>query len=497
MQTHFSSQTLVELFRDIYLGERSGVLHLVRGEVEKRIYFDRGMILFAESGEEDEDLGPRLVGEGKISSGALAEARKNVSESKDLAQALINRGLIAKETLSHTVRFIIDRVVRTVFQWEGGTARFSEGWLLQEIFESDIVMTFEIILKGVSDMLGFEPVKEALKAQDSVLEVAKPTPVPLQHLTLSPSHGFILSRVDGSTTLANVLSILPEDEEDATCRFLYGLLVMGVLEFDPPISSGPFSIATILQEHADVMALEKMQDRAISDAYDRLRDKNPFETLGVPADAEQEEIERAYEEAKKAFHRDRFVQRVRDRRRSHLAFIESRLVEAYLSIVQSRQKSPGSRQERAPTGSGDDVTADSLMVRVEMDKTKTKMALEENTRAADAYYAKARKAMGEGDFHNAIQYGKLAISYNPEDARYFFLVADCQVRNPEARWQRLAEQNFRKATELDPWNPDYWISLGLFYKKRGLKLRAKKQFEEALRIAPAHENALAELEALG
>ena len=89
--------------------------------------------------------------------------------------------------------------------------------------------------------------------------------------------------------------------------------------------------------------------------------------------------------------------------------------------------------------------------------------------------------MREGDFHNAIQYGKLAVSHNGEDARYFALLADCQVRNPEARWQRMAEENLTKATELDPWNPEYWISLGRLYKRRGLKLRARRQFEEALK----------------
>src|SRR5262249_5354869 len=69
MQANFSSQTLAEIFRDLYLGERSGVLEIARGNVEKRIYFDRGMILFAESGADDEDLGRRLVNEGKISPG--------------------------------------------------------------------------------------------------------------------------------------------------------------------------------------------------------------------------------------------------------------------------------------------------------------------------------------------------------------------------------------------------------------------------------------------
>ena len=40
------------------------------------------------------------------------------------------------------------------------------------------------------------------------------------------------------------------------------------------------------------------------------------------------------------------------------------------------------------------------------------------------------------------------------------------------------------------------MALGRFYKRRGLKLRAKKQFEEALTLAPTHEVALKELESV-
>jgi hypothetical protein len=455
------------------------------------------MILFAESSEEDEDLGPRLVSEGKISTGALAEARRNISESKDLAQALINRGLIGKETLSHTVRYIVEKIVRSVFQWEGGKSRFSEGWLLQEIFETDIVRTFEVILKGISTMVGFRPISEALRAQENALCVAEPTPVPLEMLALTPSHGFVLSRVDGATSMGNVLSILPTEDEDASCRFLYGLLVMGVLEFRPPLGEGMFSVGTILREHADQKALEKIQENTIRDACRQLQSRNPFEVLGVLTGAPREHIVRAYDEAKATFSRDRFMPRIRERMRKDLSFIESRLVESYLALIQTGQHETSSRSTDIQEKGMDEVGVDDLLVRVEMDKTKTKMAMEESSKAADAYYSKARKAMREGDYHNAIQYGKLAISYNSEDARYYFLLADCQVRNPEARWQRQAEQNYLKSTQLDPWNPDYLISLGRFYKKRGLKLRARKQFEQALEIAPSHDVASKELESLG
>ena len=104
--------------------------------------------------------------------------------------------------------------------------------------------------------------------------------------------------------------------------------------------------------------------------------------------------------------------------------------------------------------------------------------------------------MLEGDFHNAIQYGKLAISYNAQDARFYFLIADCQSRNPEARWQRMAEENLAKATELDPWNAEIWMSLGRLYKRQGLRLRAKKQFEEALKLVPNNPDVLKELKSV-
>ncbi len=495
MQEHFSSHTLAEIFRDLFVAERSGVLHLSRGDVEKRIYFDRGMILFAESPDPDEDLGPRLVGEGKISPGALAEARRNVSEAKDLPQALVNRDLIGKDALSHTVKFVVERIVRSVFRWEGGTARFSEGWLFQELFEADVVSTFELIQKGVATMVGFDSIGRALRDLDARIGMRDLPPIPIEMLQLSPAHGFILSRLDGSTTYADVLSILPPDDEDAAARFVYGLLVMGVVELDPPIADGPFRVSSILRDHADHLELERAQETTLRQAYASMEDKNPFELLGVSTEATRSEIERAYESAKAVVQRDHYLPKIRDRFRNELSFMESRLVEAYLSLIQNRQQEGKARAEEvaAKARSRGGVSADDLLVRVEMDKTRTKMALEANSKTADAYYSKARQAVREGDFHNAIQYGKLAISYRPDDARYYALLADCQARNPEARWQRMAEQNFVKATELDPWNAENWLRLGKFYKGQGLNLRARKQLEKALEVAPGHEEAVSEL----
>jgi tetratricopeptide (TPR) repeat protein len=319
--------------------------------------------------------------------------------------------------------------------------------------------------------------------------------VPLERMTLSPSHGFILSRVDGTMTVKGVLSILPETEEDLAARFLFGLLVMGVLEYVPRLGEGPFKVANILRDHADRRALERMQEQTVRQAYAQIRHQNPYEVLGVNASASRDAIERAYEQAKALFSRERLLPRIRDVFRSELAVIESRLVEAYLRLTQAESMRPiEARHENVVQ---EQVGAEDLLVRVEMDKTKSKLAMEKAEQVADRYYAKAKSAMRDGDYHNAIQYGKLAISYNEGDARFYFMLADCQVRNPGPRWQHQAEQNYTKACDLDQWNAEYRMSLGRFYNKRGLKLRARRQFEEALKLAPEHLDATEELSKLG
>jgi tetratricopeptide (TPR) repeat protein len=217
--------------------------------------------------------------------------------------------------------------------------------------------------------------------------------------------------------------------------------------------------------------------------------------LGLPQNPAREAVERAYEEAKERFSRERLIPRVRERLRSEVALIEGRLIEAYLTLTQARGSDAARADDPFPPGKEPSTQGD-LLVRVELDKTRSKLAMEENTKVADQYFLKARRFMRDGDYYNAIQYAKLAISYAAEDARFYFLLGECQAKNPEARWQRMAEQSFQKAAELDPWNAEYRVGLGRFYKRRGLKLRARRQFEEALTVVPDHAAALEELKAL-
>jgi len=56
MQSHFNAHMLAEIFRDLYMSERRGVLTLAHDEVEKRVYLDRGLIFYADSNQTAESL---------------------------------------------------------------------------------------------------------------------------------------------------------------------------------------------------------------------------------------------------------------------------------------------------------------------------------------------------------------------------------------------------------------------------------------------------------
>jgi tetratricopeptide (TPR) repeat protein len=70
---------------------------------------------------------------------------------------------------------------------------------------------------------------------------------------------------------------------------------------------------------------------------------------------------------------------------------------------------------------------------------------------------------------------------------YFLLLAMAESKVPAL--SKKAERDFLKAIELESWNPEGFIGLGLLYKKEGLLLRARKQFERALEIDSDHKAA--------
>lgn len=72
-------------------------------------------------------------------------------------------------------------------------------------------------------------------------------------------------------------------------------------------------------------------------------------------------------------------------------------------------------------------------------------------------------------------------------AKYFYQLGLCQSQVPSLSKQ--AEENFQKASSMQPWNADPIYALGILYKKANLRQLSVKYFRKALEINIDHTKA--------
>ncbi len=497
VENHYTSHYLAEILRNLYFEESTGVLE-VRSSDDRlsRLYFDRGMLYFAEGNDPEDQLDAALESTGLLPTVTLAKMRKLGAAPLDFASRLISGKILSREELAPCLRSLVQRAVVRAFSWPSGAWSFSEQEAVAGVLDTDILFTFECILKGITSMSHFGPLKEVLLRLPGKVRLGQRTFVPVHMLALRPHHGFVLSRVDGSLRLDEISQLMPAGEEDESLAFLYGLAVLGLVEFDPPANEGLFSLREVMQEYNEAHARERKEVELIEQTAKRFHGlRSPHEVLGISVESGLDEIQRAYDRLRAAFKKERFSQRVREKHKKDLAQIESRLAESFMRLQVTRLEKSAYAPQGTPEQPLASIDPEDLMVRREMLKSEAQATQEQNVKLGEQYFSKARDAFIEKDYHNCIQFCRQSLKYQGEVAEVYALMAESLLKNPNHRWQRMAEEALARASELDPWNPEHWVALGLFYRSRGLDHRARRHFERALEIQPTHSVATVQLKA--
>src|SRR5262249_46568301 len=159
------------------------------------------------------------------------------------------------------------RILTGVFRGEEIESRFEEGPVAAGFLQTDVVVSFEMIIRALRSMAGFEPIREALLRQDRALKLSDQVYLPVDRLTLTPIEGFVLSRVDGQARVRHVLAQVPPLDEDASARFLFGLLILGLVNFAPAISAGPLSCGDLVRGEEEKRKREERERQDVLDFY--------------------------------------------------------------------------------------------------------------------------------------------------------------------------------------------------------------------------------------
>ena len=541
---------LFQLIREIYVGGRTGHLHFTRAKEWRSLRFLKGQILHATSDVEGEHLGDVLVRYGLLTQDDLEKARTVVlAERKKLGTVLDSMGLMPKGELESSIKLHVREVLFNVTEMPDMKFSFEE--LGEDSFlETELqsrVAPGEMILEAARRIQEPAVVTAVLGNIDRVIAPASHPVLGAQKLTLTPTDGFVLSRVDGTLTAREVFHLTPLPAED-TERSLFALLCTGAVEYRAPVprprtgvriaepasspgtashkapptgpplpapappppapatapanapATPPAAAATpspppapktdAAPSEAGRRAMADARRREIQELHDGMRSKDHFEILGISRSANADEVKDAYFRLARPYHPDASLDPSLEDLRDKRSAVFIRLGEAYETL---RNPTSRKRYETAfPPRLG--VPRPEPSAAAAPPPRRPDPALDEKMAAQD--FAKAQRLMGEEKYWDAIQLLEEAIPRLEATAgrRARVMLARAYMKNP--KWRHRAEEVLGEVVREAPDAPEPYLVLGELYRGAQLRARAAAMYRKALQLSPRNEEALNALRAI-
>ena len=223
---------LLKLLREVYVGGKSGHLHLAVDGERKSLRVRQGQIVHATSDTAGEHMGDVLVRYGLISQADLDRAVEIVlRERKRLGAVLADLGVLERSRIEEAIGLHAREVLFNALGRPGLTCVFEE--LADSLVETDAVCPYstgQLILEATRRILDPEMVRTVLGDLGRVLVLSSDPLLRTQKITLTPADGFVLSRVDGSSSARDVMALVPLPSDDVE-RSLFSLLCTGIVDY--------------------------------------------------------------------------------------------------------------------------------------------------------------------------------------------------------------------------------------------------------------------------
>jgi curved DNA-binding protein CbpA len=181
-----------------------------------------------------------------------------------------------------------------------------------------------------------------------------------------------------------------------------------------------------------------------------------YQLLGVTPQASAGEIRQAYAKLAREKHPDRFTDPAA-KQQAQRAFQDLTTAFNALTNPKARQEYDQARDKPVP-------------------KTPEEIA-------TDAY-ERSQAALEAGQLHEAVQLLHTAVHHAPGQIAYQLGLGRALARAAGPHAAREAVQVLERVTQVAPNNATAWAELAAVLARQGLKLRAQKAVEAALRIAP-------------
>jgi len=215
-------------------------------------------------------------------------------------------------------------------------------------------------------------------------------------------------------------------------------------------------------------------NKEINELIEKMDSLTHYELLEVSVDVSFDELKKAYLQKVKKYHPDKHNSLLNDTLTEHLSNLLSALNYAYNTLKDEKGRAE----------------YDNSIFKIK----KSKKLQDPNIILAKGHFKKGINDFSKGNFWGASDSFRLAARIQPREAIYWAHLSLALSKLPKRL--KEAEEAMLKAISLEPNNSYYYMNLGLIFLNSGMKLRAIREFENALKFDPDNKKARNELEKL-
>jgi len=483
-------QPLPTVMADLVTKRATGSLVATSDGLTREILFTKGEIRAARSQIEDEKLGLWLATRDKISEDdrALILLAQGGGDSPPLGQLLVTRRYITREELEVELEELALAIVRRASAAPRTTVEFLDGRGEGQLDTLPNVVTSQIILLAARAVTDVEAIRAVIGSPDQPVRLSSALSDMLQDVELTPTEGFLISRMDAANDVAGLISMssLPEAE---TYSALYALVMSGTVIIDDggiAESSGetPQPVAPVSTRPLDSMLSEEIdpeqedfserqleERRLILKRADDVTRVDHYQALGLEPDANPNDVLQAWEKIESQYAPGTSGAHLRDME-AHLARIVERGRSAYEVLSEYRARARYDKILKS-------IDKEHVKKPSEVDPKARLNLVEENLK-------RANELIKQNELFLAIQLLEQACAIQPRPEELLKLAGLLQ-QNP--LWINRALACMRRAIEADPKYVDAWLELAEFWRRRNHLERQRKSLERALAVEPDNERA--------
>ena len=496
MNGQLSEYPLAELIREIASKCLGGRLHAEHDRVKVVAYFDHGDFLYAASNVRTLRLREYLKKSELVSDQDLAQFNERVGDI-DLVKVLCAQKLLSPSDAEQVQTRLAADVLRLALLWTEGSWEFDSRSRLNE--QLNLKLDIRSLLLEAARRLPPDFVASRLA---NVEEMIAPATEPLVHEDLLPAEAYLLSRLDGPTTLGDLIALSGLGEQQVL-GIVYSLAIAGLLNREHAPS--PFREGRSVSQKATPPPVREevkpppppreptreTDPQELEDFLSRVKHaKTHYDVLGVGVEASTQELKAVYYQLARRYHPDLF-RKVDDALMSRIQSAFARITQAYDSLrddaVRANYNSKIAARKKAEQLADSAPKAATPAPMPEPVAGKDAQPEVSNAERAESQFKEGFAALELGQRKVALSLFASATRAVPNEPRYRAFYGQMLAANEATR--RAAEAELNAAIKLDPGNAEYRVMLAELYRDLGLKLRAKGEAERAVAADPNNQKA--------